>query len=340
LAKIDDVARHAGVAPSTVSYVLSGKRAISEETRQRVLKSIRVLGYQPHAGARALASNRSNVLALFIPLHAGIHVPVIMQFVVSVVTTARQHDHDVLLLTQDEGVKGIERVANTSLVDGLIVMDIELQDPRLPVLRSLRRPSVLIGLPDDTDGFHCIDLDFAAAGATCLDHLADLGHRRVALIGSPPEVYKRETGYATRLSAGFKLAASRRKVAGTVYPCGGSAIDAMAAAYAVFDTHPDTTALVVHNEAAVDGLLRWLANDGRRVPEDVSIVAICPDEIALRVSPPLTSVAIPAEEIGEEAVRLVMGMIDDAGVMAEIGGSTTLLKPDLAVRLSTAPPRP
>jgi DNA-binding LacI/PurR family transcriptional regulator len=339
LAKIDDVAKHAGVAPSTVSYVLSGKRAISEETRQRVLKSIRVLGYQPHAGARALASNRSNVLALFIPLHVGIHVPVIMQFVVSVVTTARQFDHDVLLLTQDEGVKGLERVANTSLVDGLIVMDIELQDPRLPVLRSLRRPSVLIGLPDDTDGFHCIDLDFAEAGATCLEHLADLGHRRVALIGSPPEVYKRETGYATRLSAGFTLAAARRTVSATVHPCGGSADDATSVARAVFDQHPDTTALVVHNEAAVDGLLRCLADDGRRVPEDLSIVAICPEEIALRVSPQLTSVAIPAEEIGALAVRRVMGMIDDAGVTTE-RGSTSLLRPHLTVRQSTAAPRP
>src|SRR5256714_324716 len=132
LAKIDDVARHAGVAPSTVSYVLSGKRTISEETRQRVLRSIQALGYHPHAGARALASNRSNVVALVIPLRTGIHVPVIMQFAISVVTSARRHDHDVLLLTQDEGVQGLKRVAGTALVDAIIVMDVELHDPRVP----------------------------------------------------------------------------------------------------------------------------------------------------------------------------------------------------------------
>ncbi len=68
---VTDVARHAGVAPSTVSYVLSGKRSISAETRQRVLASIRALGYHPHAGARALASNRANVIALVLPLRAG-----------------------------------------------------------------------------------------------------------------------------------------------------------------------------------------------------------------------------------------------------------------------------
>src|SRR5207302_647483 len=84
MVKITDVARHAGVSPSTVSYALSGKRPISEETRQRIEASIRELGYRPHAGARALASSRSNVLALVIPLRTGIHVPVVMQFAVSV----------------------------------------------------------------------------------------------------------------------------------------------------------------------------------------------------------------------------------------------------------------
>ena len=70
------MARHAGVSPSTVSYALSGKRPISDETRQRIERSIQELGYHPHAGARALASSRSNVLALVIPLRTGIHVPV------------------------------------------------------------------------------------------------------------------------------------------------------------------------------------------------------------------------------------------------------------------------
>jgi DNA-binding LacI/PurR family transcriptional regulator len=68
MATLADVARHAGVAASTVSYVLSGKRSVSEETRERVAQSIKLLGYQPHAGARALASAKSNVLALVLPL--------------------------------------------------------------------------------------------------------------------------------------------------------------------------------------------------------------------------------------------------------------------------------
>src|SRR5437660_6473498 len=165
MVKIADVAAHAGVAMSTVSYVLSGKRPISEQTRRRVHASITALGYHPHAGARALASNRSNVIALVIPLRSGTHVPVLMQFAISVVTTARPYDHDVLLLTQDEGVAGLERVAGTALVDAIIVMDVELHDVRLPVLRALDRPSVLIGFPAAAAGLTWVDFSSEAAGA-------------------------------------------------------------------------------------------------------------------------------------------------------------------------------
>jgi DNA-binding LacI/PurR family transcriptional regulator len=309
VAKIEDVARHAGVAPSTVSYVLSGKRSITERTRQRVLRSIEELGYQPHAGARALASNRSNVVALVVPLRTGIHVPVIMQFATSVVTAAREHDHDVLLLTQNEGVAGLKRVAGTSLVDAIIVMDVELRDERLPVLRELRLPTVLIGFPAEADGLTCIDLDFTAAAVACVDHLADLGHRRVALIGSPPEVYARGTGFATRTTAGFTEAAARHGIAASVHPCEANPAGARQVVAELLRQSPDLTAVVVHNEPIIAPLLAAFREAGRTVPDDLSVVAICPDDIAEHAMPALTSVAIPAEEVGCQAIALLMAKL-------------------------------
>ncbi len=147
--------------------VLSGKRAISATTRQRVLDSVRVLGYHPNAGARALASKRANVIALVLPLRAGMNLPVLMQFATSVVATARQYDHDVLLMTADEGPDGIRRVAASAMVDGLLLMDVEVHDARVPLLRDLAEPSVLIGFPADAEGLTCVDLDFNRAGARC-----------------------------------------------------------------------------------------------------------------------------------------------------------------------------
>jgi DNA-binding LacI/PurR family transcriptional regulator len=329
--KITDVARHAGVSPSTVSYVLSGKRSISVQTRRRVEQSIHELGYRPHAGARALASNRSNVLALVIPLRSGIHVPVVMQFAVSVVTTARRHDHDVLLLTQEEGEEGLRRVAGSSLVDALIVMDVQLHDARIPLLRGLDRPAVLIGFPADPAGLTCIDLDFRAAGEVCVDHLAELGHRCVGLIGSPPEVYERETGFAQRTADGFMSAARRYGLTSTLHPCEATAEAARAMVATLLEEHPDLTGVVVHNEPIVAPVVEAFRRAGRRVPEDLSVVAICPDELAGHAEPPLTSVAIPAEEVGQRAVGLLMEKLAGREVPAAI-----LLPPRLTRRASTA----
>jgi DNA-binding LacI/PurR family transcriptional regulator len=328
---IGDVARHAGVAASTVSYVLSGKRTISAATKERVLASVRELGYRPHAGARALASNRSGVLALAMPLHAGMNLPVLMAFVTSVVTAARSHDHDALLLTGDEGADGLERVVASALVDGLIVMEVELDDPRVPVLRRLDRPSVLIGVPAVTEGLTCVDLDFAGAAAKCVDHLADLDHRRIVLLGSAPSVYARGIGFAQRTIDGFTEAARGRGIRASNRPLEQSYDAVLATTRALLEEQPDLTGLVVHNEAALEPLLSALRALGRRVPEDVSVVAICPDETAQHTSPPLSNVHLPAEELGKEAVTLLMG---------KLGGQTTagvtLLPPRLTARASTA----
>ncbi|MCO6010333.1 LacI family transcriptional regulator [Actinoallomurus purpureus] len=326
MVKISDVAHHAGVSPSTVSYVLSGKRSISDQTRRRVMDSIRALGYRPHAGARALASNRSNVIALVVPLRSGIHVPIVMQMVIAAVTTARTYDHDVLLLTQDEGVGGLERVAGSSLVDAIIVMDVELHDLRLPVLRSLERPSVLIGFPADPTGLTCIDWDFEAAGAACAEYLADLGHREIALIGAPPAVYERGTGFAERTKAGFQRAAAERGVDAVVRPCDPD--NARAAADDLLRDHPGLTGIAVHNEPAVEPLLTAFRASGRHIPDDLSLVAIAPDDLAERLD--LTSISIPAEELGRQAVVRLMEKLD-----GHQPPGATLLPSRLVVRSST-----
>ncbi|MFE0874115.1 LacI family DNA-binding transcriptional regulator [Streptomyces smyrnaeus] len=332
MVKITDVARRAGVSPSTVSYVLSGKRSISAATQRRVEASIRELGYRPHAGARALASSRSNVLALVMPLRSGIHVPVQMQFAGAVATTARRHDHDVLLLTQEEGEDGLRRVADSALVDALIVMDVQLRDARVPLLRTLPLPSVLIGFPAEADGLTCIDLDFTATGESCVGHLAQLGHRCVALLGSPPEVYARGTGFAQRTAAGFTAAARRGGMTSTVLPGEPTRAAARETVERLLHDHPDLTGVVVHNEPALPLLMEAFQQAGMRIPQDLSVVAVCPDELAENTAVPVTSVAIPAAEVGERAVGLLMDKLNGRSVP-----DATLLPPRLTPRASTAP---
>lgn len=327
LVTIADVARHAGVSASTVSYVLSGKRAISAGTRERVLASVRALGFHPHAGARALASNRANVIALALPLRQGMHLPVIMQFAAAVLAAARAAGNDVLLVTADEGAGGLRRVAGSAMVDGLILMDVETNDQRVPTLRDLTRPSVLIGLPAETTGLTCVDLDFERAGAVCVEHLATLGHRRISLLGAPPVVYDRDTGFARRTVDGVRGAASACGVDAAVRPVE----PVYPAALAAVEASNHATALIVHNEGAVDHVLTALRAVGRRVPEDVSVVAICPDDVALSATPRLSNVEIPANAVGKLAVELLLSRLSGTDVP-----STTLLPPALTDRASTA----
>ncbi len=327
MATISDVARAAGVSISTVSYVLSGRRPISPGTRARVEAAIADLNYHPHAGARALAGRRTNVLALVAPLRADINVPVIMQFVTAVVTAARSYDHDVLLLTNDEGTAGLERVAGAAMVDALILMDVERDDERLPAIRRLRRPSVLIGLPDRPGDVSCVDLDFTAAGYGALQHLAGHGRRAVGLLGPPPGVYQRGTSYVNRFLAGFTDAAKDLGVATAVQPCEPTFDGVDAALTGLDEALPDLTGLVVHNEAALMPLLDRLRASGRSVPGDVSIVAVCPRDVAVAHAVRLTSIDIPALEVGTLAVEMAMGRLN-GGRHAE----TRLLAPTLTER--------
>lgn len=334
MATIDDVARAAGVSASTVSYVLSGKRPISPATRERVERSIRDLGYRPHAGARALASARSNVIALMVPFRAGVNVGIIMQFVGGAVAAARQHDHDVLLLTQDD-TSGVDRVASSSMADGIIVMDVEAQDTRLPLLRTLRQPSVLIGVPDDPSGLSCVDLDFTAAGRLAVRTLAESGHRRVALIGASRARYERRANYAVRMRAGVLDEAEVRGVGVTVVPSEPSFAGGSAAAAELLAGDPGVTGIVVHNESALPGVVAALAERGLRVPQDVSVLAVGAADAAESLSQPLTSVDVPGHDIGRVAVEMVM-----AHLGGETLAGTRLISPRLTDRASVAPPTP
>lgn len=325
-----EVARHAGVSASTVSYVLSGKRSISRSTRERVEHSIEALGYHPNAGARALASSKSNIIALMMPLRTDMYVPVMMEIALAVTTTARAHGYDVLLLTGEEGPAAVRRVTGSGMADAMILMDVELDDERLPLLRESEMPAVLIGLPSDPAGLTCVDLDFAATGALCAEHLAGLGHREIAAIGEAPAVYERHTGFAERTLEGLRLKSRELGLRLLHRPSQGG-YDAMTATLGrVFDERPGTSGFIVQNESAVEPLLGLLRRQGRAVPEDVSVVAICADQVALQASVQLTAVSIPAEQMGRQAVE---------HVVTKLAGQTTdvveLIAPELTVRASS-----
>lgn len=306
MSTIADVAHEAGVSISTVSYVMSGKRTISQETRERVEQAIERLEFRPHASARSLASRSTNVIGLQAPLRSGVDVHVVMEIVAGVVRAAREQAYDVLLLASDDA-SGLDRASKASMVDALLVMDIESHDTRLSTLAGLTAPTVLIGLPDGAGELHCVDFDFEAAGALAVKLLSERGHRRIAMIGAPSEVMDRHTSYADRVSRGFLQACEANGVVGSFHACpstvaGARVVDEVLAA------DPAISAFFVHNEGALPHVAARLATTG--TPEQSpDIVALSPAAIAQAV-PGLTHIIdLPAEQIGAVAARTLLGLL-------------------------------
>src|SRR5690349_118866 len=107
VATIGDVARHAGVSRSTVSYALSGKRTISQETRERISRAIADLGFTPNAGARALATAQTMVLGLLLQFHPDEFAPAMLQYVLPVSQGARDLSYDILMVTDPDGAGAV-----------------------------------------------------------------------------------------------------------------------------------------------------------------------------------------------------------------------------------------
>ncbi len=334
---ITDVARDAGVAPSTVSYVLTGKRSISAETRERVESSIKALGYRPNAGARALRSSHTGIIGLVMPFSDG-REDEAMAVVEGVLHTAHDHELNVLLLTADRGAEEIERVVNGSMVDGLILMKIGLHDVRIPLIEQMLRPAVLIGKPDDATDLPYVEFDFEGAGRLCAEHLLADGHRAIGFLGRPPAVYERQEGYAMRAREG---AAKVLAAAGMSMPCAAceqTAEGVETALVQLFDGPEPPTALIVHNGIALIFLPQALRRIGKTLGRDVAVVAICADEHALRVSPPVSNVGIPEYALGTHALELLAARLDDAaGADSETWLTASLTIRERATRSHVVP---
>ena len=333
--RLVDVARHAGVAPSTVSHVLSGKRPISAETRRRVEESIATLGFRPHAGAQSIRRQSTDVVALVLPMRTDSPGWLQMRFVLAVLDAARERAMHLMLLTAEDGVAAIREVADRAMVDGVIVMEIEMDDPRIPLLREINRPAVLIGTPREPTDFVHVDFDFTAAGALCVEHLYSLGHRHIGYLGHSQQIYDREVGYALRARHGVLESMAAHGLRQTWAPMEPTGTGAAAALESASAQDPDLTALIIYNELAFLPVLDRLTQLGRAIPRDLSIITIGQDDLGAPREFKPTNIPIPAAQLGRAAFERLTGLIakDEQPV-------TTLLEPKLDRQGSTSSPRP
>lgn len=332
MANINDVARVAGVSISTVSYALSGKRPIAEATKTRIAQAVSELGYRPNAGARMLAGSRTNIFALTAPMHADTHPPALMAFVLSVVTAARSYDYDVLLLTEGEATSGLRRVASSSLVDGIIMLDVTVDDERADVLRELALPAALIGIPRDTAGLTCVDLDFEAAARLAVAELVALGHTSIGLMGHAELLYERGSNYAPRFRDAFLDDGDARGIATAFHTTDATRQGVEESLDGLRAQLPGMTALVLNCNENIHGILLEVLRARKvPVPGELSIVSACSSFSTDHFLPPIDVIPLPSLESGRRAVELVI---------QQLGGfvdhHVELIEPTYERRSSTA----
>lgn len=308
MATIDDVADYAGVARSTVSHALSGKRPVSPATRERINEAIAVLQFTANAGAKALATSKTSTMGLIIPFAPDEFAPARMQYVLIISETARGLGYDILMVTDVEGSTGIKRVTESNRVDGVILLNVKRHDDRIKSIVEARQPGVLIGIADDNDVVDSVDVDFAEAGRILVRHLADQGHRRVIFVTFPERLFAEDLGFVWRLRDSVIAEAARRDVVLTiVYDDPDSRKRSDILGRALDDT--SATALLVHSVGALVDLPLLLNERGIAVPRDLSVVSLFGDEFGAMFSLPYTAIEPAPNVVASRAVQLLASRI-------------------------------
>ncbi|MDR0283390.1 MAG: substrate-binding domain-containing protein [Propionibacteriaceae bacterium] len=307
-----DVAKAAGVSLSTVSYALNSNRPISPATRDRVMAAVDDLGYTRNAAARALAGRRSHVLALVLPPTSTSFSATIGQFVAGAVAAAEEHGYTLVIwpFAWDDQAK-VDQLVRQKLADGVLVMEVTLDDQRITALERAHVPFTMIGRTAELAGRSWVDIDFEATMAETLDRLTALGHTRVALLNHSNRMLDARYGPAVRTRDAFLDQTARRRLVGYHTPCDDTALAGRGAAAQIWGHDPDITAVITLHELAAIGLVNWLTVEDRAIPDDVSVIGIATSPLITALSvPPLTAMRAPGPDLGRTAIYELIDVID------------------------------
>jgi DNA-binding LacI/PurR family transcriptional regulator len=332
---IGDVARRAGVAPSTVSNALSGHRAVKAATRERILAAVAELGYRPNAAASNLRLGRTRTVGLAIPLATHGHTLSLgsfSQYVESIADRLNDHDYKLLcLVSRTPEAKEVVGLVQSGHVDGLILLQIRLQDPRLVDLQASNAPFVAIGRPAEARGLVWVDADLRQAADLAVQHLLERGHQRIAILGGNPIF-----GYQYQALAGFRQALRQRglplhrdQVLRADPP-----IDWHATLAPFQKSSGGPTALITTSDLEAVTALRVFTEMGVQVPNEVGIVNLGDSVLTQLAQPAITAVCWSVEDTCRHAVARLLEMI--AGTTPQ--PKQLLMPVHMVPRASTHPP--
>lgn len=316
MATMQDVARAAGVSIATVSFVVNDSKPVKAATRAKVESAMRELGFHRNAVARALVSRRTHIIALLYPALQHRFSGTSVRFFTSAAATAREHGYHLVLSPISNEASEVTELAATGLVDGVILMEVQLDDPRVAQLRSGSTPFVLIGRTRDPADLAFVDVDFEATVRAALQHLLGLGHRSFLLLdGGDDYETLHDYGPVVRTRESFSSEITRLGLSGAIMACDRTPAGGRRAALELRELHPMVTAVLLKNEHAGAGLLSGMRDLGVRIPTDLSVVSIASSyEMSTMSSPELTFWRSPADELGRMGVEVMIGQVEGSPV--------------------------
>ena len=326
-----EVAKRAGVSLATVSRVLNNTQYISEETRRRVLDAVREFNYYKNVHARRLATGSSDLYGLVI---SGIANPYFPEIIRGYQAMAWSRGFDVLLCNTEydpERTRAVMQKLRESEVRGVAIVTSSVDKDMAAELTAAGIPLVFCNSDPAGKLIGNIFIEYEHGVKKAIEHVLELGHRRLAVIAGPPD---NRTAVTIKNALESGLAARGLKPVCVLES--DYRVDAGASAVRQILSLPEIpTAIFCGNDLIAMGAMSALEESGVRVPEDVSVIGIDDIFFAYLARPPLTTISVPREQLGMKAFEALDRMLK----LKRQKGSNYALETDLVVRKSTAPVR-
>lgn len=340
---IADIAKAAGVSKGSVSYALNGNPGLSEATRRRILAIAEDIGWRPNRAARALSASRAGAcgLALARPAHLLAYDPFFAKLIsgIEAELSARQ----IALMLQivqdvDAETRALERWWAEQRVDGVLLVDLRLRDPRVPAVEALGLPAVIVGGPGPTGNLPFFPGHDTARMRQIVQHLVALGHRRIDRVAGTPAF-----AHTQARNRSFHEALTRAGAKGSSVSTDYTTQAAALATEKLLRRPPLPTAIVYDNDIMAVAGLGVAQEAGVAVPEQLSIVSIEDSTLCEVVRPALTASAWDVEAYGARAARGLISLIEERmghHSTEEPAMAKPAEEPVLMARASTGPAHP
>jgi len=331
---IKDIARESGFSLSTVSLVLNKHPRISEKTRAKVMEVVRKYNFYPNSAARGLASKSSCTLSVVIPNLTRVFSDIYLGEIISgIYERATAQGYKILLdIATDEFIRSQEymKLLASRRADGMLFIAADMHADYLREFESTTHKFVMVNhwFPETKLNYVCVD--YGASARLAASHLLGLGHRKIGLIAGT-NTY---TGLKFRDEFLAACAAWPAGAAEVIWVDGGeewSQRGGYAATTKLMQKDSSITAIMAANDRLALGAMRWLTDNHREVPEDVSVMGVDDIELAGYVNPGLSTIRHDLYQVGIESCNRLIQML-----RGEINECSDLLPTSLVVRGSTA----